>query len=725
MISIVIPTHNHCDDLLKPCIDSILKYTDLSDIELIVVANGCTDNTKSFLSEYKLNYIWFDEALGYTKAINEGIKIAKGDYILLLNNDVVLLEQKKNTWINMLLSPHLDKSINCGVSGPIKSKQVSLNKDFIVFFCCLIKRELFDKIGLLNEEYSPGGMEDVEFCILASNLGYDLVQVPNDFTNVKKEFVEGGFPIYHIGEATMECNPEWNNIFLNNVRKIVAKFSLPDGWFSDADIKEYRRLVGSVPDGGSICELGVWKGRSICSVADLVLRKNLRVVCVDTFEGTVGEEESHKFAKENDLKKVFEDNVKRFGLSPVVYKATTNEAALLVDEKFDLIFIDADHSFEAISLDIDNWLPKSKGVICGHDYLTWKSVTDAVNSKFKFVSFGGSVWSFGSKHHVVVDICTKDRYFSTLPLTLSSVINQTVLPDEIIIVDDSDFPVDLRKSSIFTYLFKLCEAKGIKWSVLFGKKQGQHYSHQLIQSLAKDLVFRIDDDVIADPNCLEVLLSNFDSNVGAVGGIVAMPGAKFKEVDSSINNVFENQQWYLFNEKKFAEHLYSTFLYRAKVVDYELSLSKEASREETIFSHNLFRKGYKLVLDPKAVCWHLRNPEGGIRGFDPKFKASDEKIFNEIRREWDGELMAYLDNGIGDHIVFKSILPELKKKYKRVIIACCYPEIFSGEEVISVSEARNWITPERFNVYKFMIDNNWDKEMVLAMVRLYDNNCSL
>ena len=51
--SIVIPTYNHCDDALKPCVESLLKYTDMHNKELVIVANGCTDNTIEYLHDLK------------------------------------------------------------------------------------------------------------------------------------------------------------------------------------------------------------------------------------------------------------------------------------------------------------------------------------------------------------------------------------------------------------------------------------------------------------------------------------------------------------------------------------------------------------------------------------------------------------------------------------------------------------------------------------------------
>ena len=119
---------------------------------------------------------------------------------------------------------------------------------------------------------------------------------------------------------------------------------LPGGWFHKGDIKQYRSLVEQVPNGGKIIELGVWKGRSLCSIADIIIKKKLTVYAVDTFKGSPTEVKEHKEAKEINLKKVFLDNIKKFKLKVKTYEMTTNEAAEQINEKFDLIFIDADHT---------------------------------------------------------------------------------------------------------------------------------------------------------------------------------------------------------------------------------------------------------------------------------------------------------------------------------------------------------------------------------------------
>jgi predicted O-methyltransferase YrrM len=62
---------------------------------------------------------------------------------------------------------------------------------------------------------------------------------------------------------------------------------------------------------------------------------------------------------------------------------TTNEAVKLFDdESLDAVFIDADHSYEAVKLDIQNWMPKVRrgGILAGHDYVpSWPGVVRAVD----------------------------------------------------------------------------------------------------------------------------------------------------------------------------------------------------------------------------------------------------------------------------------------------------------------------------------------------------------
>jgi GT2 family glycosyltransferase/SAM-dependent methyltransferase len=208
--SIVIPTYNHCDDLLKPCIESIVQYSDMENIQLIVVANGCTDNTKDYLESLGslVETIWFDEAMGYTKATNAGIKKATGEFTVLLNNDTVLLSQNKDQWLKMLEAPMTDSKT--AMTGPLMLHDDYANADVLIFFCVMIRTQVFSEVGILDEIFTPGGGEDIDFSVRLEKAGYkikhicDIEYISEKATNV------GNFPIWHKDNQTFKHIPEYS-----------------------------------------------------------------------------------------------------------------------------------------------------------------------------------------------------------------------------------------------------------------------------------------------------------------------------------------------------------------------------------------------------------------------------------------------------------------------------------------------------------------------------------
>jgi GT2 family glycosyltransferase len=219
--SIVIPTYNHCDDLLKPCLESIQEYTDLSDVEIIVVANGCVDNTREYLSKSTVptKTVWFDEGIGYTRATNEGINVATGEYVILLNNDTQFLPQERNDWLNRLVTPFVDPKV--GVTGVLELYDKSAESNFLVFFCVMIRRTLFDEIGTLDEIFSPGYGEDIDFCIRANRAGYECKWVNTVFYQDERRHTT--FPIWHKNNQTFGEIPEYGSEIVIRNSKVLAQ----------------------------------------------------------------------------------------------------------------------------------------------------------------------------------------------------------------------------------------------------------------------------------------------------------------------------------------------------------------------------------------------------------------------------------------------------------------------------------------------------------------------
>ncbi|RMG24263.1 MAG: glycosyltransferase, partial [Methanobacteriota archaeon] len=203
LTSIVILTYNQLHRT-RECLESIVKHT-REPYEVIVVDNGSSDGTVDYLRNWTKKHrnfraIFNKTNKGFAAGNNQGIKKAKGDYIVLLNNDVVVSEN----WLEGMRKA-FDKSPAVGLVGPMTNYisghqlEPAANyqslKEFEVFtreyslahknqyvetfrlvgFCLMIKREVIDKIGLLDESFGLGNFEDDDFCLRASLEGYQLV----------------------------------------------------------------------------------------------------------------------------------------------------------------------------------------------------------------------------------------------------------------------------------------------------------------------------------------------------------------------------------------------------------------------------------------------------------------------------------------------------------------------------------------------------------------------
>lgn len=317
-------------------------------------------------------------------------------------------------------------------------------------------------------------------------------------------------------------------------------------------------------------------------------------------------------------------------------------------------------------------------------------------------------------------ISTKGRYNTTLPLTLTSIINQTKLPDKLIIFDDNDLPQDLRELSIYSYIFNILDIKGISWEVIFGAKKGQSYNHQAANIMNYDWVWRLDDDNIAEPNVLETLSSYIKDNVGAIGGSILTPPLVFEniEVTGKIENIYSepNVQWKKnISEVYEVEHLHCSYLYRAGIQNFNLGLSPLCHREETLHTFGIYKRGYKNLVIPNCITWHLKNPEGGIRSVNKQSEDNyrhDEEIFNNIIQFKDRPIVI-LNNGLGDHLVFKQVLKDMNNP----VIFSCYPDIIPGK---SIAEAQYLFGDiEEYNIYRKMAEWNWNDSLENAFRKLY------
>lgn len=337
---------------------------------------------------------------------------------------------------------------------------------------------------------------------------------------------------------------------------------------------------------------------------------------------------------------------------------------------------------------------------------------------------------------VTVEISTKDRYDTTLPLALLAVANQTYKPTRVVVFDDGAHE-DLRQRPLYNSLFSLFYSKGIECEVVYGQKKGQVYNHQAAIEIAKtELIWRVDDDDTPEADVLAKLVDCIsEDDIGGAAGLILMPG-NVSPITTFASSKIEhilyrpNIQWFRFGGVREVDHFNNSFLFKVdaakKAGGYFTGLSPVCHREETLFTYGLRRVGYRLLVDPSAVTWHLRSPSGGIRSHTQEFfYQHDEGVFMKKMEEYgvkfrDSKLIV-LDCGLGDHYAFKMMLPELKRKHRDadIVLSVCYPEVFEDEglELISIADAKLMLADEDFqkhNIYRYMIDQGWTGRLVDA-----------
>ncbi|MEM4914011.1 MAG: glycosyltransferase [Desulfurococcaceae archaeon] len=194
LVSIVLTTYNS-RATLPLVLNAILKQTyPLNKVELIIVDGGSKDETidiiKRFLNEnsHKFNtvrLIIHDKNYGVSKARNDGIKVSKGDFILILDADVVLAYNA--------LELMIEKSRECDVvlaflipSYLSKLDEIKIRiakevdcKSFDTYYAtnaALISRNVIEKVGLFNEELGPPFSlhEDIEYGARIKRKGFKI-----------------------------------------------------------------------------------------------------------------------------------------------------------------------------------------------------------------------------------------------------------------------------------------------------------------------------------------------------------------------------------------------------------------------------------------------------------------------------------------------------------------------------------------------------------------------
>jgi len=254
-IDIIIPVFNQLEYTQK-CIKSVQKNT--KNYNLIIINNGSTDGTSKYLEELnrlpEIIIIDSDTNQGFVVATNQGLKVSKND-VVLLNNDTEVSEG----WLDMLKESAENTEV--GAVGPLSSAidqeqyfghyKEKWTGEYLAFFCCLIKREVINKIGLLDENIEIGMGDDNDYCTRIKKEGYKLcLNTSIIVTHHHRTTIKTIPNMEQIAKKNIEyLNTKYNNkgMIQNLQNKKKVYVAIPNEWNIHPSLHYYMRMLEDDP----------------------------------------------------------------------------------------------------------------------------------------------------------------------------------------------------------------------------------------------------------------------------------------------------------------------------------------------------------------------------------------------------------------------------------------------------------------------------------------------
>jgi len=246
LCNIIIPVHNGLSDTIT-CVESIYRNCNKEIFDLTIISNNSRDGTDKWceaLKDSKNNVKFIKNQInkGFSGACNQGIQASDGKYVLFLNNDTISTPNFLMQLLDCIKNAHqITKVGPIGLVGPSSNlvagrQQVPQSQGaffcldqyakefyqknfqnwyytgFLSFFCVLIDRKVINNVGLLDEQFFPGGFDDNDYIIRVAQKGWKAVGCGDTF-------------VWHHGHKTFDAEFPEAKRGLANRDKFYNKFS--------------------------------------------------------------------------------------------------------------------------------------------------------------------------------------------------------------------------------------------------------------------------------------------------------------------------------------------------------------------------------------------------------------------------------------------------------------------------------------------------------------------
>jgi GT2 family glycosyltransferase len=692
--AIIIISYNSFEDTLKPCIESIYHCKSNIDFETIIVDNGSNSGTLSCLrtleNHFKnLDIIYNPVNAGFASGNNIGIQSIRADYYILLNNDTVVTDH----WLDKIVS-FFEQHNDVGIVGPTTnyagseqriyvaaSEEVDIMREglywtkkcqgdyfytnMLSFFCVVIKKEVIDSVGLLDEAFGVGLFEDTDYCLRAVQHNYKIVCLEDVF-------------VYHKGSKSFNKLPSLNDIFYANLLKYEGKHHIV--WESEHNkylqlIQHYMR--SAKPDRESFEKMifkVVNKTRMLEQLNCSQLFRSYAAQVLMNMNSQANIRSAEELCSINGSKvwkvaKKLKIMIQKTGLWYPIH-------ALIIIKRHGIkeLIKRMVHKIKSAAWRLENALPAST---------TFERAARRVRQTYFFRSFAilkqnglkellrkikHKLWSIApileaSPYHQIkllkdIDIKVIDTHYSTDDLKssfslvttvknecdnivefLKSIENQSLRPGDVVVVDggSTDNTVDLIRSYINHSSLTIKLIRGFDLNIAQGRNKG-------VKNSLHDIIVFVDAGCKVDVNFCRNLIGpmNEDKTVDLVGGIYypIQYSNSSKELIPDWSS--EDMNWWKsFLPSARSQAVRKSNFYRCGGFPEYLTLTGE----DTIFDINYRRFSNKWVYNKKAfVYWNApMNQEHALKLWKSYGKGNGE-------------------NGVGDFDFYPQMIEYKKNK---------------------------------------------------------------
>jgi GT2 family glycosyltransferase len=276
-VSIVVVTLNGLV-FTRLCLESLMANTPMRDFEVIVVDNGSTDGSVPYLSalarrDRRVRLETNGRNVGFGPAVNQGVDVARGAIIVLLNNDAIV----PPGWLGRTVTHLADPLV--GLLGAVTNRAgneaeidvpyrtyggfLQFSRDYMhehsgevfdirtaTMFCAAFRRSVWDTVGSLDEQFEVVLFEDDDYAMRVRQAGYRVMCAEDVF-------------VHHFGQASigrLALNGEYGALYRANRARWEAKWGVTWQPYKRRENPAYRDLVerirglvqDAVPPGATV-----------------------------------------------------------------------------------------------------------------------------------------------------------------------------------------------------------------------------------------------------------------------------------------------------------------------------------------------------------------------------------------------------------------------------------------------------------------------------------------